>query len=132
LDQSEAIGLIASAIAAEGETPAGARPIALPRNQRLMADVTVKGHKFAIAYVTIDERRQLGKSVPAHDVGSNALQLVRDVNDRETRVLVLHDLNYMTDEQAGEEREVSSVVVERRLERDVRDFIAEARRQQWP
>ncbi len=132
LDQVEAIGHIAAAIREEGETAAGARPIALPRAQQLMADVTVSGRRFAIAYVTVDERRTLGNNVPPHDVGSNALQLVRDVNDRETRVLVLHDLNYMTDEQSGDEREVSSVVVERRLQRDVRDFVAEARRQGWP
>lgn len=132
LDQAEAIGHIAAAIRQEGESPAGARPIALPRGQQLIADVTLSGKRFAIAYVTVDERRQLGKSVPPHDVGSNALQLVRDVNNRDTRVLVLHDLNYMTDEQSGEEREVSSVVVERRLERDVRDFVVEARRQGWP
>jgi hypothetical protein len=46
--------------------------------------------------------------------------------------LVLHDTNYATDEQAGNDRDVSSVIVEQRLQRDVRDFLAEAKRHSWP
>jgi hypothetical protein len=132
LDESTARQWIAEAVGAEGEVPTGQRAVKLPRNKQLLADIGVSGHKLAIAFVIESERRELGSSVPAHDVGSAALALVRDAEDPATRVLVLHDLGYTTDEQAGEERDVSSTVVKQRLQRDVRDFLAEARRRGWP
>ena len=124
--------MIRDAIRAEGATPSAETAIALPRDVQLQADVSVAGRKLAIAFITGSERQLLGSGVPAHDVGSDALQLVRDSEDPEVRVLVLHDLGYMTDEQRGDEREVSSVTVRNRLQRDVRDFLAEARKRGWP
>jgi hypothetical protein len=132
LEQALARELIRQAVRDEGATPTAELPIALPRDKQLQADVGVAGKKLAIAFVTGQERQMLGASVPAYDVGSAALQLVRDAADHDLRVLVLHDLGYMTDEQSGEEREVSSVVVKNRLQRDVRDFLAEARKRGWP
>jgi hypothetical protein len=132
LDEGRARELIANAIATDGATATGPRLVSLPRDKQLLVDIGVSGKRHAIAFITGTERGELGSSVPAHDVGSTALQLVRDTKDRDTRILILHDLAYMTDEQAGEQRAVSSVVVERRLQRDVLDFLAEARRQSWP
>jgi hypothetical protein len=132
LDQALARELIRDAIRAEGALPSAQLAVALPRSHQLTADVGIEGHKLAVAFVTGSERQELGSSVPAYDVGSNALQLVRDSGDPDVRVLVLHDLGYMTDEQTGEDREVSSVVVKHRLQRDVRDFLAEARKRGWP
>jgi hypothetical protein len=132
LDEAIARQLIAEAVRSEGATPTGGRLISLPRDKHLLADIGVSGHKLAIAFVTASERQTLGASVPAYDVGSTALQLVRDANDHDARILILHDLSYVTDEQTGDEREVSSVAVSNRLQRDVRDFLAEAKKQGWP
>lgn len=132
LEQSLAREVIREAVLAEGATPTAELAIALPRDMQLQADVGIAGKKLAIAFVTGQERQVLGTSVPAYDVGSSALQLVRDSGDPDLRVLVLHDLGYMTDEQTGDEREVSSVAVKNRLQRDVRDFLAEARKRGWP
>ncbi len=132
LGEARARALIAQVIQEQGDSPAAGRRIALPKARELQVDVTVAGHMYGIAFITAEERPRLGTGVPAPDVGSNALQLVRDVTNHQARILVLHDTNYMTDEQAGDDRDVSSVVVEHRLQRDVRDFLAEAKRQNWP
>ncbi len=132
LAESRAVELIARAVSDERLTPTTGRLVSLPRERALQVDVAVAGRQLAIAFVTAPERTALGSAIPAHDVGSNALSLVRDPNHPDTRILILHDLGYMTDEQEGEEREVTSVMVERRLQRDVKDFLATARRQGWP
>ncbi len=132
LAESRAIELIAKAVSDERLTPTTGRAIVMPRDRTLRTDVGVQGKQLAIAFITADERTQLGSAIPAYDVGSTALSLVRDPSNTDTRILILHDLAYMTDEQEGDDREVTSVMVEHRLQRDVKDFLAAASRQGWP
>ena len=131
---SEAIARawIGEVIGESGATPTAPQAITISRGKRLQADVGLSGARYAIAYVVAGERRELGGSVPPYDVGNSALVLVRGSEDPNVRVLILHDLAYQTDEQAGGDRELSSVVVKQRLQRDVRDFLAEAKRRGWP
>ena len=132
LQQARARTLIAEVIAQNGLRPAGERVVEVAHGKHLSVDVTIVGFKLGIAYVTGPERQVLGDGVPAHDVGSDALRLIRDAADPTARVLLLHDSAYVTDEELGEERERSAVAVEGRLRRDVQDFLAEARKQSWP
>lgn len=128
LEQARVIRLAAAALHEERVSPGAARSVEPPRGRQLDIDLGVRGKQLGIAFITGDERAKLGPAVPAHDVGSTAPLLVRA---QAMRILVLHDLANKTDEQHGGERAVSSVVVERRLQRDVKDFVVQARRQGW-
>lgn len=60
------------------------------------------------------------------------MQLVRGVGDDEdATVLVLHDVDYVHDDHVGSGRSASTITAERKLERDVRDFVVRAHAERW-
>lgn len=132
LPETRAREVIAQAVQDSGARPSGQYTITVKRGLKLQADVGVVDHKYGIAYVSGSERAALGDAIPAHDVGSASLMVVRDIADRQSAVLLLHDLAYVADEQLGTERESSSLAAELKLARDVKDFLAKARGEGWP
>jgi hypothetical protein len=99
---------------------------------QLIVDVGVAGRKYGVAYVSGSERSALGDAIPAHDVGSASLRVLRDIKDRELAILLLHDLGYVADEQLGTDRETTTFAAELKLGRDVKDFLTKARGETWP
>jgi hypothetical protein len=132
LPETRAREVIAQAVHDSGARPRAQYTIMVRGGRQLSVDVGVAGHKYGVAYVTGSERSALGDAVPAYDVGSASLQVVRDIQDRESAVLLLHDLGYMADEQLGTERESTSLAAELKLSRDVKDFLAKAQGEKWP
>lgn len=134
LDERRAVEVIARAFRAERDQPVPGNPIALSEGKTLNVDVVSSGRKYGVAYVTENERRDLAEALPARDASlGDALQLVRGMgDDAEATVLVLHDTDYIYDDHVGTERESSSVTAERKLERDVRDFVVRAHAERWP
>ena len=64
---------------------------------------------------------------------ADALQLVHGVGeDASARVILLYADDYRYDGDQGNDRESSSIAAERKLARDVRDFIVQAQAQKWP
>ena len=91
------------------------------------------GRKYGVAYVTPNERSALGAALPSRSAEmGDALQLVHGIGgDAETRVLILHDTEYRYDDQVGTAHEETTITAERKLARDVRDFLVRAHAERW-
>jgi hypothetical protein len=128
------VEIILNAFRAERDRGVTGRTMALPGGKSLEVDVSSSGKKYGVAYVTANERRELGNAVPMPQPGmEDALHLVRGSGaDAESKILVLHDTNYLYDDQIGEGHEATVLTAENKLERDVRDFIVRAHAEKWP
>lgn len=134
LDERRAVQVIAQAFHDEKDAPVPGRGVQIAEGKTLEVDVMSDGRKYGVAYLTPNERQALGAALPAKapDMG-DALQLVHGVGaDAETRVLVLHDTDYRYDDQVGTAHEETTITAERRLARDVRDFLVRAHAERWP
>jgi len=134
LDERRAVQVIAQAFHDEHDAPVPGRPVQLAEGKPLEVDVMSDGHKYGVAYVTPNERQALGAALPAKGAEmGDALQLVHGTGaDAETRILVLHDTDYRYDDQVGTAHEETTITAERRLARDVRDFLVRAHSERWP
>jgi hypothetical protein len=134
LDERRAIEIVLQAFHDERDQPVHGHPITLAPGRALEVDVLAQGRKYGVAYVTTNERVALGNALPPRDPGmGDALQLVSGLGEEgDARVLVLHDSNYVYDDQVGEEHEETTVTAELKLRRDVRDFLVRAHAEKWP
>jgi hypothetical protein len=134
LDEARAVELIARAFADHRAQPVRGGKLDLGSGKVLQIDVGASGRRFGVAYVTPQERIDLGSALPPRDPAmGDALQLVSGLGeDAQARVLLLYDSDYSYDDAAGEHRESSAVIAERKLERDVSDFLVRAQAEQWP
>jgi hypothetical protein len=134
LDERRAVEIIIRGFRAERDQPVPGTAIEIQEGKQLEVDVVSSGRKYGIAYVTANERRTLGSALPARDASmGDALQLVRGVGDAtDAKILVLHDTEYLYDDHVGAGREASTITAERKLERDVRDFLVRAHAERWP
>jgi len=134
LDERRAIEIIISAFREEHDRPVPGRKVELTDGKQLEVDVGSEGKKYGVAYVTAGERMALGKALPPRDPAmGDALQLVRgERQETDARILVLHDTEYMYDDQVGTEHEASTITAERKLARDVSDFLVRAHAERWP
>lgn len=134
LDENVAVALIAEAFQNEHTQPAAGRAVQLRPDKILHVDVYAAGHLYGVAYVTARERQLLGDALPRPQPGmEDALQLIRGMGkDQQAKILVLHDTNYLYDDQVGTDREATRDTAERKLTRDVRDFVVRAMAEHWP
>ena len=134
LDERRAVEIILQAFRDERDAPVRGHPVPLAPGKTLEVDVASQGKKYGVAYVTSNERTELGAALPARDPSmGDALQLVSGAGDQgDARILVLHDADYVYDDQVGEEHEETTVTAELKLRRDVRDFLVRAHAEKWP
>lgn len=134
LDEHRAIQLIIEAFRDEKDHPVPGHDLVLSETQSLHVDVGAQDHKYGVAYVTAQERLELGDALPPRDPAmGDALQLVSGLGaDEDARVLVLQDLDYAFDDHVGEAHEASSLTAELKLKRDVHDFLVRAHVEKWP
>jgi hypothetical protein len=134
LDERRAVEIVLNAFRAEHDRGVTGRTVRLGAGKVLEIDVSGAGHKYGVAYVTANERHALGNSVPTPQPGmEDALHLIRGSGeDADAKILVLHDTNYLYDDQVGEDHEATIVTAENKLERDVRDFVVRAHAEKWP
>jgi hypothetical protein len=134
LDERRAIQVIATAFRDERDAPAPGRSVELAAGKALEVDVGADGHKYGVAYITPTERQRLGVALPPRNPSmGDALQLVRGTGaDADARILVLYDSDYLYDDFIGAEREATTITAERKLARDVRDFLVRAHAEGWP
>ena len=134
LDERRAVEIILTAFREEHDRGVTGRGITLFGGKSLEVDVTAAGKQYGVAYITANERHALGSAVPVPQPGmEDALHVVHGArSDAEARILVLHDTNYLYDDQIGEEHEATVVTAENKLDRDVRDFIVRAHAEKWP
>lgn len=126
--------IILNAFRAERDRGVTGRTIGVTGGKSLEVDVSASGKKYGVAYITGNERRELGTAIPMPQPGmEDALHLVRGTGaDNDAKILVLHDTNYLYDDQIGEGHEATVLTAENKLERDVRDFIVRAHAEKWP
>jgi hypothetical protein len=134
LDERRAVHVIIEAFRDERDRPVGGRTIEIQPGKFLEMDVGSAGRKYGVAYVTAAERQSLGDALPRPLPGmEDALQLVRGIGDEaDAKILILHDTNYMYDDHLGTSHEATILTAERKLARDVRDFIVRAQAERWP
>ncbi|MEP7052287.1 MAG: hypothetical protein ABJB12_18115 [Pseudomonadota bacterium] len=134
LDERRAIQLLIEAFRDEKDHPVQGHDLVLSETQSLHVDVNAQDHKYGVAYVTAQERMDLGNTLPARDPAmGDALQLVSGLGaDEDARVLVLQDVDYAFDDHLGEAHEASSLTAELKLKRDVHDFLVRAHVEKWP
>jgi hypothetical protein len=134
LDERRAVEIILQAFHDERDSPVRGQPVPLAPGKALEVDVASQGKKYGVAYVTSNEREALGGALPARDPSmGDALQLVSGVGDEgDARILVLHDTDYVYDDEVGDEHQETTVTAELKLRRDVRDFLVRAHAEKWP
>jgi len=134
LEERRAVEVILQAFQDERDQAVRGRPVLLRQGLALEVDVAAQGRKYGVAYVTGVEQQKLGAALPARDQNrGDALQLVSGLGeDGDAHVLVLHDSDYLYDDQVGDERRETTITAELKLRRDVRDFLVLARSKKWP
>jgi len=134
LDERRAVEVIVEAFHEENDSPVPGNEVSLSPTKRLHVDVAAQDRKYGVAYVTAQERIELGSALPPRDPAmGDALQLVSGLGaDGDARVLVLEDNEYLYDDNVGEAHEASALTAELKLKRDVHDFLVRAHAEKWP
>lgn len=134
LDEQRAIRVIIRAFHDQHDAPVPGRQVELPTGKPLKIDVGSQGRKYGVSYVTGGERIQLGSALPPRNPAmGDALQLVRGTGpDADARILILYDEDYLYDDHVGAGHEETTITAEKKLARDVRDFLVKAQSEHWP
>lgn len=134
LDERRAVQIIVRAFHDERDRPIPGRSIEVIPGKKLEIDVGSQGKKYGVAYVTANERQALGNALPQRDpsMGDALLLVSGGGDDRDAKILVLYDNDYLYDDQVGTEHEASTITAENKLARDVRDFLVRAHTEGWP
>jgi len=119
LEERRARGIIEQAVLDNSYRPTEGRSVKLRDGSELTEDMAIDGEVYGIAYLTEREVQLLGKSVPTRNPESQQLRLVRGTGG--AIVLVLWEDDYRYD--AGDEHTVTIVTAEKKLSRDVADFL---------
>jgi hypothetical protein len=124
IEERRARAVIEEALLDNGMKPAPPRQHTLGDGTQIEEDMAIDGEPYAVAYVTTAEEKALGASVPRQANENDPLALVKA---EDTIVLLLFEKNYRYD--AGGDHTVTIVTAERRLKRDVTDFVTHVVRQ---
>jgi hypothetical protein len=129
IPQDRARELIAQTFRQAGVAPEVDRFVHVGRDEkRVRLEVAAAGHKFGVAYLTAEDWEQAGDALPPH---SKTDSLVVATGEGGTKILCLFASDYGEDDQTGDERRATTIAADRRLERDVRDFLHRAEEQSW-
>lgn len=131
LDERRAVQVISETFREEKANPGAGVDLELAPRRQLHVDVWAEGRRFGVAYLTQPERERLQGALPTRNPAmGDALQLVSGIGaDADARICVLYDSDYLYDDPAADDREMSTLAAELKLKRDVRDFLAIARRE---
>jgi hypothetical protein len=133
MDEPRAQGVIARTFQAEGVDPEPGRTFAVSAIKPHKLIVAAAGHKYGVIWLTRDDVRELAAFLPKHENDDGALVVLDGAGpDSGAHALALYETDYMTDDLAGESHSATEIAAERRLERDVRDFLLKAKNEQWP
>jgi hypothetical protein len=119
LEERRARGIIEQAVLDNGSRPVKGRLVKLADGTDMTEDLALKDEVYGIAYITAREAELLGKSLPERSPDSQQLRLVRGTGG--AIILLLWETDYRYD--AGEQHTATAVAAERKLSRDVADFI---------
>jgi hypothetical protein len=134
LDEQRALTVITQAYTEAGAAPIEGRAIRLATGHSLRVDVGTEGRRYGVAYLTTNDQALLDLKVdlPPHLPGGD-LPVVQGAGpDTDAVILVLFADDYQYDDFVGSGREAPSTAAERKLARDVRDFLAQAKLRKLP
>lgn len=133
MDEPRAQSVIARTFQAEGVEPEAGRTLALSAKDAPKLEVAAKGHKYGVIWLTRDLQTQIASFLPKHENDEGSLVVLDGVGvDSGGHALVLWERDYVTDDLAGVAHSETEIAAERKLERDVRDFLLKAKTEQWP
>jgi len=128
IPEGRARTLIARTFQDAGTAPEADR-LETVRERPVRLEVAAAGHTFGVAYLTRDDWSKAGESLPPRPT-NGALAIA--VGDRGTHILCLFADDYAEDDETGDEHRSTTIAADRRLQRDVRDFLHRAETQRWP
>lgn len=132
MDEPRAQDVIAKTFQNEGVDPEAGRTFTIASGKNLKLEVAAAGKKFGVLWLTRDLARDLASFLPKHDNDEGALVVLAGVGpDAKAHVLTLWETDYVTDDLAGASHASTEITAERRLERDVRDFLVKAKSESW-
>lgn len=135
ISERRAVEVIARGIKKEKLSAEDGRDVKTVSGALVHLDVGVRDRKFGIAYLTENDlARDDADKLPTKDPKRpRALVLAEGAGkgEGETKILILFDRDYLYDDQVGEEHEQTSITAEAALERDVRDFVVQAKANKW-
>jgi hypothetical protein len=97
-------------------------------DRRVRLEVAAAGRKFGVAYLTPEDWAQAGDALPPRSSNDS---LVVATGEGGTKILCLFASDYAEDDQTGDNRMATTIAADRKLERDVRDFLHRAEEQSW-
>src|SRR6266478_2811606 len=129
IDERRAIPIIAQAYQDSGQNPSEGRDIRLSTGKTLHVDVGTAGRKYGVAYLTSGDLSTLDPKtdLPPHTPGGDLPVVQGAGDDGDTVVLLLFAPDYQYDDLSGEQHESTTITAEKKLSRDVRDFLVQAR-----
>jgi hypothetical protein len=128
IPENRARDLIARAFTAAGVTPEANRIVKI-KDRQVQLEVAATARRFGVAYLTPDDWAKAGDALPPRPTDG---ALVIAVGDGGTRILCLFADDYAEDDDTNDEHRTTTIAVNRKLDRDVRDFLHRAEQQQWP
>jgi hypothetical protein len=129
IPEDRARELIARTFREAGVAPEVNRYVRLGKDdKRVRLEIAAAGHMFGVAYLTADDWEKAGDALPPHSRNDS---LVVATGEGGTKILCLFASDYGEDDQTGNERRATTIAADRRLERDVRDFLHRADEQSW-
>ena len=133
--ERRAVEIIAKGMRKEKLAPAEGRDVKITSGATVHMDVAVADKKFGVAYLTendlaADDADKIPRKDPKRP---KALVLAEGGSkaEAETKMLVLFERDYMSDDEVGEDHQSTSITAEAALERDVRDFMVQAKAKSW-
>jgi hypothetical protein len=134
LDERRAITVITQVYKDVGAAATDGRTVRFANGHSLRVDVGTEGRRYGIAYLTGADQALLDPKadLPPHTPGGD-LPVVQGAGpDVDAVILVLFAEDYQYDDFLGTGREASGIAAERKLARDVRDFLAQAKLRKLP
>ena len=132
--ERRALEIIARAARKARLQPTEGRDITWHGGSTLHLDVVLEPKKWAVAYLTESDQNAEGATpAPKKDATHAASLLVVDGArvDAGMHVLVLFERDYLYDDQASDERDQTMTTAENSIERDVTDFLVQAKARGW-
>jgi hypothetical protein len=134
IDERRAIPLIAQAYQDTGVTPSEGRDIRLSTGKMIHVDVGTAGRKYGVAYLTSGDLSGLDPKtdLPPHTPGGDLPVVQGSGEESAAVILLLFAQDYEYDDLAGDQHESTTITAEKKLARDVRDFLVQARARNLP
>ncbi len=127
IPESRARTLIARTFQEAGTAPESDRIVSI-HDRQVRLEVAGAGRRFGVAYLTADDWAKAGDALPPRPANG---ALVIAVGDGGTRILCLFADDYAQDDDTGDDHRSTTIAADRRLARDVRDFLHRAEVQKW-